>query len=123
MSEQQTKKGKFKKVDLQGNTIEEWCEQQCVNLGRIDKLRYETWKEFFFDIYCDRFFIVNDELYEIIEIEDLYHNYYVQIDEQDDNTYSFYATYYDGGTCLTECLEDELKEIKFITSIYVKRED
>lgn len=113
MSEQQIQRGKFKKVDLQGKTIEEWCEQQCVNLGRTKyKFQNETWKEFFIDLYYDKFFIVNDELYEIIEIENLNNCYYVQVDKQDDNTYSFYATYYDGGTCLTECLEDGLKEIK-----------
>lgn len=111
MSEQQIQRGKFKKVDLQGNTIEEWCEQQCVNLGITNKRHDETWKWFFFDLYCDRFFIVNDELYEIIEVEDLEIDY-VQVDKQDNDIYSFYATYYDGGTCLTECLEDGLKEIK-----------
>ena len=112
MSEQQAKRGKFKKVDLQGKTIEEWCEQQCVNLGKTNKWEDETWKEFFFDMYWDKFFTVKEELYEIIKVEDLDSCYYVQVDKQDDDTYSFYATYYDGGTDLRECLEDGLKGIK-----------
>lgn len=112
MSEQQTKKGKFKKVDLQGKTIEEWCKEQCINIGKTNKWEDETWKEFFFDMYWDGFFIVNNELYEIIEVEDLDNSYYVQVDKQDDVTYSFYATYYNGETCLQECLEKGLEEIE-----------
>lgn len=34
MSEQQTKRGKFKQIDLQGKTIEEWCEEQCKKEGK-----------------------------------------------------------------------------------------
>lgn len=112
MSEQQSKRGKFKKVDLQGKTIEEWCKQQCLTTGRTNKHNDETWKEFYFDICWDKFFIVEDELYEIIEVEDLDSCYYVQVDKQDNDIYSFYATYYDGGTCLQECLEEGLEEIK-----------
>lgn len=109
MSEQQTKRGKFKKIDLQGKTIEKWCEEQCINQGKTKKWADETWTEFFFDMYWDEYFIVNDELYQILEVEDIDRCYYVQVDKQDDDTYSFYATYYDGGTCLTECLEEYLK--------------
>lgn len=108
MSEQQTKRGRFKKVDLQGKTIEVWCEEQCVKLGKTNKWEDETWREFFFDIYWDEYFVVNGELYQIIEVEDLDNCYYVQVDKQDDDTYQFYATYYDGGTYLTECLEEGL---------------
>mgnify|MGYP006898699744 CR=1 FL=1 len=51
-------------------------------------------------------------LYQILEVEDIDSCYYVQVDKQDDDTYSFYATYYDGGTCLTECLEEGIENIK-----------
>lgn len=112
MSEQQTKRGKFKQIDLQGKTIEEWCEKQCKKEGKTKKWADETWKEFFFDMYWDEYFIVNDELYHILEVEDIDSCYYVQVDKQDDDTYSFYATYYDGGTCLTECLEEGIENLK-----------
>ena len=112
MSEQQTQTGKFKKIDLQGKTIEEWCEEQCIKLGKTEKWEDETWKEFFFDMFWDDYFIVKDEVYQILEVEDIDNYYYVQVDKQDDDTYSFYATYYDGGTCLTECLEEGIKKLK-----------
>lgn len=111
MSEQQTKRGKFKKIDLQGKTIEEWCEEQCKKERKTNKWEDETWKEFFFDIYWSKFFIVKEQLFEIIEEKDLDSCYYTQIDKQDDGTYSFYSTYYNGNTCLQECLEDELEKM------------
>ena len=112
MSEQQTQTGKFKKIDLQGKTIEKWCEEQCIKLGKTEKWEDETWKEFFFDTFWDDYFVVKDEIYQILEVKDIDNCYYVQVDKQDDDTYSFYATYYDGGTCLTECLEEGIKKIK-----------
>jgi hypothetical protein len=110
MSEQQTERGKFKEIDLQGNTIEEYCEKYCRNLD-IVKFNCETWREIFFDINWDKFFVVNDRLFQILEIENLDNIYYTQIDEEEGGIYSFYSTYYNGGTCLTECLEDELEKI------------
>lgn len=112
MSEQQTQRGKFKKIDLQGKTIEEWCEEQCIKLGKTKKWADETWKEFFFNMYWDEYFIAKGELYQILKVENIDSCYYVQVDKQDDDTYSFYATYYDGGTCLIECLEEGIENLK-----------
>lgn len=36
MSEQQTQRGKFKEIDLQGKTIEEYCEGYCISRGIND---------------------------------------------------------------------------------------
>ncbi len=110
MSEQQTKRGKFKEIDLQGKTIEEYCEEYCISRYAV-KEDYETWTDLFFDVNWDKFFIVDDRLFQIIEIENLDNTYYTQIDEEVGGIYSFYSTYYNGGTCLTECLEDELKKM------------
>ena len=110
MSEQQTQRGKFKEVDLQGKTIEEYCEEYCISRGKVKK-DYETWREFLFDIYWEEFFVVNDRLFQFIEIKNLDNSYYTQIDKEENGVYSFYSTYYNGGTCLTECLEYELEKM------------
>lgn len=110
MSEQETKIGKLKLVDLQNKTIEQYCEEHCISRGRT-KSCYETWEEFFFDINWGKYVKVKDKLFQIIDEQDLYNNYYTQIDKIDDDTYSFYSTYYNGGTCLTECLEYELEKM------------
>lgn len=110
MSEQQTQRGKFKEIDLQGKTIEEYCKEYCISRG-ITKSTCETWREVFLDINLDNFFIVNNRLFQILEIENLDSNYYTQIDEEVGGIYSFYSTYYNGDTCLTECLKDGLQEM------------
>jgi hypothetical protein len=110
MSEQQTQRGKFKEIDLQGKTIEEYCKEYCISRGE-EKRDDETWREFLFDMYWDKFFVVNDRLFQIIAIQNLDNTYYTQIDKEEGGIYSFYSTYYNGGTCLTECLEDELKKM------------
>ena len=48
MSEQETKIGKLKLVDLQNKTIEQYCEEHCISRGRT-KSCYETWEEFFIE--------------------------------------------------------------------------
>lgn len=111
MSEQQTKNGIFKEIDLQGKTIEDWCKEYCLANNMTNKHIDESWKEYLFDARWEEFFIVKDRLFQVVKVNDLDNSYYTQIDKLDDNTYSFYSTYYDGGTYLIECLEDELKNI------------
>lgn len=111
MSEQKTQKGKIKEIDLQGKTIEDWCKEYCLEHNMTNKHVNESWKEYLFDARWEEFFIVKDRLFQIIEIKELDNSYYTQIDKLEDNTYSFYSTYYNGGTCLQECLEDELENI------------
>lgn len=110
MSEQQTKRGKFKEIDLQGKTIEEYCKEYCISRGE-EKDDNETWREFFFDMHWEDFFVVNDRLFQFIAVKNLDNSYYTQIDKEENGVYSFYSTYYDGGTCLTECLEYELEKM------------
>lgn len=111
MCEKQTQRGKFKEIDLQGKTIEEYCEEYCISRGEVKQHYYKTWRDFFFDRYWEEFFAVNDRLFQFIEIKNLDNDYYTQIDKEGDGVYSFYSTYYDGGTCLTECLEYELEKM------------
>lgn len=110
MSEQQTKRGKFKEIDLQGKTIEEYCKEYCISRGE-EKDDDETWREFFFDMYWEDFFVVNDRLFQLIAVEKLDGVNYTKIDKEDNGVYSFYSTFYNGGTCLTECLENKLEEM------------
>lgn len=110
MSEQQTKRGKFKEIDLQGKTIEEYCKEYCISRGE-EKDDDETWREFFFDMYWEDFFVVNDRLFQLIAVEKLDSVNYTKIDKEDNGVYSFYSTFYNGGTYLTECLENKLEEM------------
>ena len=42
-----------------------------INVTVEKKWEDETWKEFFFDMYYDEYFIVNDVIYQFLEIEDI----------------------------------------------------
>ena len=111
MSEQQIRKGIFKEIDLQGKSIEDWCKEYCLEHNMTNKFEDESWEEYLFDARWEEFFIVKNRLFQIIKNKGVNYRYYTQIDKLEDNTYSFYSTYYDGGTCLTERLEDELGNI------------
>jgi hypothetical protein len=68
MSEQQTQRGKFKEVDLQGKTIEDWCQDYCLEHNLTNKHADESWKEYLFDIRWEEFFTVKDKLFQIIKM-------------------------------------------------------
>jgi hypothetical protein len=66
----------------------------------------------FFCIHDDNeYFIINDELYQILKIEYIKNYFYVKVNKQDDNTYSFHTIYHDDTTCLIECLAKGLNNI------------
>lgn len=109
MYEQQ---GKFKKINLKGKSIEKWCKEQCINQGQTKKYEDETWEELFFNMHDDEYFIVNNEVYQILRIEYLEDYCYVQVNKQDNDIYSFHVIYHDNGVNdLIECLKEGLNNI------------
>ena len=114
MSRTETHFGKIKKIELQNKTIEQFFQEKCIenSIFKIDK-GYNTWKETYFDnISYEKYFIVNNVVWEAIE--------HTEIDEGDDisiitpnadGTLSFIMQFYNGGTCLSEIIEEGLKNI------------
>lgn len=103
--------GTVKKVDTQGLTIEEWCQRECEKLG-VTELTYgnSNYLEVLADITkYNRFLKIKDKLYEITDAEyeddDIYEMY-----PNEDGSYSYVMRFYNGGTCLSECLEWGLNE-------------
>jgi hypothetical protein len=118
MSRTETHIGKLRKVDTQGLTVEEWCRKvihQHLKDNPLSRplLDDEEWQHNFYDIdnnYRKYVFYANDlyETFDHIEGED------EDIDIMTDNgdgTYSFVMQFYNGGTCLQECLEMGLKRL------------
>lgn len=104
--------GTVKEVDTQGLTIEEWCRRECEKLG-VTELTYGNSN--YFGVLVDitkqnKFLRIYDKLYEITdaeyEDEDIYEMY-----PNEDGSYSYVMKFYNGGTCLSECLEEKLNEI------------
>lgn len=113
MSEQETVKGKLRKIDLQGKTLEEWAKDYIFANYAVFAMPsvYETWLEMLLSVFYKKFYIFNNILFEFIELEDIDDSYFCFVEDNKDGTYSFYASYYNGGTCLQECLDDEFTKI------------
>lgn len=113
MSETHTIKGKFKKVDLQGKSIEEFAKEHMLYIK--DKLPsyFDSYTEYLIEYYdYKRYFTAKGKLYEITELKDITYDSFCEITENIDETYSFVTSFYDGGTCLSEMLEDGIISLK-----------
>lgn len=112
MSEVELHIGTLKEVDTQGLTVEEWCKKECEKLG-VTELTYGNSN--YFEVLDDitnysKFLISNNKLYEIIDSKyedtDIYEMY-----PNVDGSYSYVMRFYNGGTCLSECLQNKLDKI------------
>lgn len=137
MSEMEIHVGKLKRVDLSNydNNIEKFFEEQFRKTftefteqeiqdayQRAVDYNYRgnkgPWEFLFQDTYCDEFmedkyYVVNGSIYEIIEEEELdpYDDISI-LKDNGDGTYDYFMTFYNGGTCLRECIEYELEKLK-----------
>jgi len=109
MSDYESYTGKIKKViPIMGETFEERCERLYHTKGG----KREYYEGILFDDFYDDFIKVGEELYEVIEkIEIDPYDYYCNLVEHEDGTISFSTRYYNGGTCLSEMVEDELNKL------------
>jgi hypothetical protein len=115
MSEVETHYGKLRKVVIgEKYTIEQWCEEKCKEEG-ITKLEtyYHSWLENFIDEFHEKYFIINkEEVWEVIE--------HIEADDSDidimipneDGTITFIQQFYNGGTCLSEVIEEGIIKLK-----------
>ncbi len=112
MSHTETHFGKLRKVETD-LTVEDWCKNQCLLEGETELASYfETWEEQFRDTFYKKYFIADGEIWEVIE--------HVEGDDggdidivipNEDGTVTFVMQFYNGGTCLSECIEDGLKRL------------
>jgi len=115
MSEMETHHGKLRRVQLaEGQTIEDWCKAKCQELGytEMDSCN-STWEEQLRSETHNKYFFTDDEVWEAIEhksVDDDGDIYFLQPNE--DGTLTFVYRFYNGGTCLSECLEDDLAKLK-----------
>lgn len=113
MSDQRTYKGKFQKVVFTEDTTEQFAENYVKRIKGEDYQLpswVDSWLECLTNKY-DEFFVINGELYKMLEKEDLEYPDFCVINKNDNDTYSFITSFYDGGTYLEEMLEDEFKRI------------
>ncbi len=112
MSEIELHFGKLRKVVFQtGQTKEEWCKEKCKELGVIEISSYnDTWEEELRSETRHKYFFFRDEVWEVFE--------YIEGDEDvdimipnEDGSITFCMQFYNGGTCLSEMIEDGLERL------------
>lgn len=112
MSETEIHIGKLRKLKLEISN-EEFFKQKCLETDI--ELDQPTWTEQFFWNHKDQnnYFIIDDVIYEAFE-----HKKYEDRDDisdfiqNEDGTISFVTSFYNGGTCLSEVIEEEIKKMK-----------
>lgn len=105
--------GKVRKADLQGLNTEEWCKKKCEELGVEKGSSYDTYEEAMLDEpYPAKVVKVNGEFWEVLEDrqEEDYEDLAIMLPDND-GTFNYILQFYNGGTCLSEMLEEEIKKI------------
>lgn len=107
MSRQETIIGKIVKVIPQDNEDLEDQAKRILNC-EFDSRWYDTFLCQLLD--SNNYIIVNNNIYKIISEHDMEDEDYCIINKIDENTYSFITSFYNGVTCLTEMVEEELRK-------------
>lgn len=121
MSDYETIKGKIRKIDLQGLSVEEYAKRIVKEKGLESEVGqgpyfYETNLEFlkWYDDWEEgQYIAIDDELYLIYDKSDLGSSTdFINMTPIADDTYEFLTSFYNGGTCLSEMIEYEIKRLK-----------
>jgi len=111
MSYTETHIGKLRKVET-GLDIEHWCQTYCHAEGIHQLSSYnDNWTRQFRDHFYKKFLVTSDAIYEKFDHIELDESDVYFMQENPDGTYTFVMQFYNGGTYLDECLEEELEKI------------
>ena len=112
MSYTETHVGKLRKVDLGELTKEQWFESKCKEHDITEISSYnDTWEDEFWGKFYRKYFIYNDEIWEAFDHTKSDDEYMAVMIPQPDGTIIFAMQFYNGGTCLSEMIEDGLKKL------------
>jgi len=112
MSQTELHFGKLRKVELKENkTTDEFFKEKLLEKG-IHDLNNSSLDNAFKDNFYEKYFIINNVIWEVFDhiekdaSDDIY-----EITKNTDGTLSFIMKFYNGGTCLSECIEEGLARI------------
>jgi hypothetical protein len=114
MSKTELHIGKLRKVELKPDqSLENFYKEKLKEIGITELRKYDNdWEDAFKDEFQEKYFIVNDVIWEAFEhdekddSDDIY-----ELKPNPDGTLSFIMKFYNGGTCLSECIEEELEKL------------
>ncbi len=113
MSNYESHSGKLRIVEPKENeTLDQlkkriWCEKS----GNKEE-DYEV-KGNLSDDYYDEFFEVNGKLWEVLDHEEMgdEDDMFCRLHDNKDGTFSFHTRFYNGGTCMSEMVTEELEKL------------
>lgn len=109
MSQQETVIGKLVLVDT--DDYEKYAKEVLIVNG--DKLLPISCLEQLLEYYSDEYMIINDELYHnVIDFQTSDDPNFCVVNPSD-NGFTYATSFYNGGTWMTEMIEDELKRQNF----------
>lgn len=106
--------GKLRKIELKENqSNEDFYKEKLLLRGITNILPYcGTLEEIFKDHFSEKYIIANNIIYEIFDhVEKNADDGIYSLTENSDGTLSFIMQFYNNGTCLTECIEEELEKL------------
>ena len=121
MSEVELHTGILKEVNTRGLTVEEWIKRWVNNyLDNNDEVYYSRhrndpdfdYKSAFYDLtYYNPYIITRDKIFKVYDhLQES--DFICSINKNANGDYSYTTQFYNGGTCLTEVLENGLKNIE-----------
>lgn len=114
MSQTKIHSGILKPMNVIGKNLEEKCRLIC-HIENVDKIPhlYYSWKETLESDFRKKYVVLNEEIYMYLYHEEIFdESYYSKMIQNSDGTIGFFAIFDNGGTCIEEMLEDEIKNIK-----------
>ena len=114
MSEQVYETGKIKLVEKKPNeTLEEQCKRILEKHNKDTELSfYDSYVEMFSDEFYYEYIILNNNIYKIIELNDLDYDNIYELHDNKDGTMNFVLSYYNGGESFDEAMEEAFERMK-----------
>jgi hypothetical protein len=110
MSDYESHSGKLRLVEAKENeTFEQQCKRLWVENGEPEE-NYEE-GELFSEFY-EKYFQVKGRVWEVFDHEESDDDdTFCKLNMNGDGTITFHTRFYNGGTCMSEMVEDELERI------------
>ena len=88
-----------------------WAEGYCKMNGIEEMATYnDDWIEQLQDSFYKKFLIIDDKIYQIEDTETDPDDDIVEVTKNKDGSYDYMLKFYNGGACLTELLENEIRK-------------
>lgn len=111
MSETVHHQGKLIPIKMNGKTVEEKAKELAFDLGSKEiPSYYDSWKEVLLYDYDNEYFVYKDQIYKQEKEEQEDTEYLAKAKVNPDGTIDYTCIFYNGGTSLSECIEDALNQ-------------